>query len=156
MSKIEFQAELLKHPNLDATFFEFPFDTIELFGTKGQVKVKANIEGIEYRGSLVKIDKNSCHLLGITKEIRKKINKNPGDIINVIIEKDDEERILQIPLDLSDKLSENQEIFQYFNTLSYTHRKEYIVWIESAKKAETRQIRIQKTLEMLKKKIKHP
>jgi uncharacterized protein YdeI (YjbR/CyaY-like superfamily) len=38
----------------------------------------------------------------------------------------------------------------FFDKLSYTHQKEYVNWIEEAKKVETRQSRILKTMDMLK------
>jgi len=64
--------------------------------------------------------------------------------------------VLDIPADLTRILARNKKLNEYFGTLSYTHRKEYIRWIESAKKEETRAARVMKTVEMLGRKIKHP
>jgi hypothetical protein len=61
---------------------------------------------------------------------------------------------LHIPADLRVRL--DKSTLSFFNSLSYTHRKEYIRWIESAKKPETRTVRLQKTIQMLKQKNKHP
>jgi uncharacterized protein YdeI (YjbR/CyaY-like superfamily) len=49
----------------------------------------------------------------------------------------------------------NKKLGEFFGSLSYTHQKEYVRWIESAKKEETRRARILKTTEMLGRKIKH-
>lgn len=66
------------------------------------------------------------------------------------------ERTIETPADLEKQLSRNKQTRTYFGSLSYTHRKEYIRWIEEAKKEETRKVRIVKTIEMLKSKIRHP
>lgn len=65
-------------------------------------------------------------------------------------------RTLDIPADLTRALARNKKLSEFFGSLSYTHQKEYVRWIESAKKEETRRARILKTAEMLSQKIKHP
>lgn len=42
-----------------------------------------------------------CHIIGITKDIRKKLGKDPGDIISVEVEKDEEERVVEVPKDFA-------------------------------------------------------
>ena len=66
------------------------------------------------------------------------------------------DRDIPIPKDFRLVLAKSEKIKQYFNSLSYTHKKEYVRWIESAKKKETRKARLEKAFEMLKKKVKHP
>jgi uncharacterized protein YdeI (YjbR/CyaY-like superfamily) len=62
---------------------------------------------------------------------------------------------LDIPADLTRVLAK-EKLNEFFGSLSYTHQKEYVRWIESAKENETRKTRILKTVEMLGRKIKHP
>jgi hypothetical protein len=150
MRKYEFDAPVLKHEGIDAAYIEFPYDVQKEFGVKGQVKVKAWFDGIPYRGSLAKMG-HWCHLLGITREIRQMIGKNPGDVVHVILEQDLDERIVTPPEDFAQLLRQNTDASAFFEKLSYTHKKEYVEWIESAKKAETRQSRLIKAIEMLKK-----
>lgn len=84
MSKLyEFKAEIKKVPDIDGAYIEIPFDVKAEFG-KGRVPVTATFDGVVYEGSLVKM-KTPCHILGIRKDIRAKIGKQPGDIINVTI-----------------------------------------------------------------------
>ncbi len=84
MSKLyEFEAEIKKVPDIDGAYVEIPFDVKEEFG-KGRVKVNATFDGEPYEGSLVKM-KTPCHIIGIKKEIRAKIGKQPGDTIKVTI-----------------------------------------------------------------------
>jgi uncharacterized protein YdeI (YjbR/CyaY-like superfamily) len=49
------------------------------------------------------------------------------------------------------ELKKEKEAKTFFDKLSYTHQKEYVRWVEEAKREETRQNRIIKTIEMLKK-----
>lgn len=79
----EFQAEIIKVPDMDAAYIEIPFDVRAEFG-KGRVPVIATFDGEPYEGSLVRM-KTPCHIIGIRKDIRKKIGKQPGDIIEVTI-----------------------------------------------------------------------
>jgi|WetSurMetagenome_2_1015567.scaffolds.fasta_scaffold750723_2 uncharacterized protein YdeI (YjbR/CyaY-like superfamily) len=60
-----------------------------------------------------------------------------------------EKRNLTLPLDLVLALAGNEPAKAAFDKLPYAHQKEYLEWIESARKAETRQSRIAKALEML-------
>ena len=72
----EFDAEILKVPDIDGAYIEFPYDVREEFG-KGRVKVYATFDGEPYEGSLVRMQ-TPCHIIGIRKDIRAKIKKQPG------------------------------------------------------------------------------
>ena len=65
-------------------------------------------------------------------------------------------RIVEIPDDFGKLLDQNPEVKAYFEGLSFTHRKEYVRWIVEAKKQETKEKRLQKAIEMLREKVKHP
>ncbi len=95
-----------------------------------------------------------CYIIGITKEIRKKIEKEPGDIIEVTIEKDEEERVVEIPTDFKERIELDNNIKEFWNTLSFSIQKKYVTWITSAKKEETRNKRIDTAIEKLKNKEK--
>ena len=91
------------------------------------------------------------HILGVLKDIREQIGKTFGDEVTVTIEPDTEPRVIEIPKGLMKELKKDKEAKAFFDKLSYTHQKEYVRWVEEAKKEETRQNRIVKTIEMLKK-----
>ncbi len=85
MSKIyEFDAEIKKVPDINGAYIEIPFDVKAEFG-KGRVPVCATFDSVEYLGSLVKM-KTACHIIGIRKDIRQQINKQPGDTIHVTLQ----------------------------------------------------------------------
>ena len=155
MKVYEFDADIQKHTKLNAAFVEFPYDVEKEFGTKGQVKVVATFDGYEYRGSLAKMG-YPCHRLGLTREVRNAIGKHPGDNVHVILKKDVEPRMVEVPADFEKLLDQNPEAKICFEGLSYTHRKEYVRWITDAKKRQTRENRLEKAIKMLMEKVKHP
>jgi len=79
-----FTATIRKVPDIDGAYVEIPFDVWEVFG-KGRVKVQATFDGIPYQGSLVRMG-TPCHILGLRKEIRARLQKGPGDRVEVTVE----------------------------------------------------------------------
>ena len=70
-------------------YVPFPYDVRAEFG-KGRVKVRATFDGEPYEGSVVNMgmknaDGSVCYILGILKEIRAKIGKQPGDTVSVTV-----------------------------------------------------------------------
>ncbi len=85
MSKIyEFEAEIKKVPDIDAAYVEVPYDIKKVFG-KGRLPVNATFDGVKYKGSIVKRGLPD-YIIGIRKDIRQQINKQPGDIVKVTFE----------------------------------------------------------------------
>jgi hypothetical protein len=155
MKTYEFDALIMKFDEMNAAFVEFPYDVETEFGTKRQVKVQVTFDGYSYRGSLAKMG-HHCHFIGLSKEIRNAIEKNPGDIVHVILKKDEEPRTITIPEDFKALLDENPNAKEYFDSLSHSNRNYYIQWITGAKKAGTREKRLRESIEMLSSKLKHP
>ncbi|WP_258561820.1 YdeI/OmpD-associated family protein [Chryseobacterium chendengshani] len=62
---------------------------------------------------------------------------------------DKEERTVEISEDILEVFSENLDAKVLFDKMSYTHRKEYIRWIQEAKKPETRENRKTKMIQMI-------
>lgn len=65
-------------------------------------------------------------------------------------------KLVKLPHDLAEVLSTKPIAFSYFNDLAYSHKKEYVLWILTAKQEKTRQSRILKALEMLSAGKKNP
>lgn len=140
---------------MNAAFIEFPYDVEKEFGTKGRVKVQATFDGHPYQGSLAPMG-GDCHLLGLTKKVRKAIGKEPGDTVAVVVQQDTGPRTVEVPSVLQQWLNKNPGEKEFFEELSYTNRKEYVQWITGAKKEETRKGRLEKAFSLLKKRAKHP
>ncbi len=132
----------------------FPYSVEQEFGTKSRIPVKSTLDGVPYTRSLVKCGPEG-HVLGVLKSIREQIGKGPGDLVEVVVWKDEAERTVDLPSEFA-KLIEKEGLLATFDSLSYTHRKEYCRWISEAKREETRQARLQKSVEMLRKGIKTP
>ncbi|WP_283674375.1 DUF1905 domain-containing protein [Butyricicoccus sp. Marseille-Q5471] len=79
----EFDAVICKVPELDGAYIEFPYDVRAEFG-RGRVKVRATFDGVPYDGSLVRM-KTPGHILGLRKDIRAAIGKQPGDTVHVTL-----------------------------------------------------------------------
>lgn len=79
----QFKAEIKKVPDIDGAYIEFPYDVKKEFG-KGRVKVHATFDNEPYNGSLVRMQ-TECHIIGVRKDIRAKISKQPGEVIDVTI-----------------------------------------------------------------------
>lgn len=139
---------VIKNAGGGGAFVEVPFDVEKVFGSK-RPKVKATIGGIPYRGTLTRMG-SDCHILGVLKEIRAKTGKGFGDTIEVIVEPDLEPRVVEVPPDLAKALKQERAAAAYFNSLAYTHQREYVGYILEAKREETRAKRIAKTIEVLK------
>lgn len=143
MKIFEFEAELMKTPDMNATYIEFPYSVEKEFGTRGRVKVVVEINGYSYRTSLSNMG-GSCHLFPVSQKHRKGIGAEAGDRLKVIIRRDPEKRIVETPADIEESLKVFPEIDEFFRSLSFTLKKEYVEWVEGAKKLETRLRRIEK------------
>jgi hypothetical protein len=145
---LKFKAELVSRgPGGAWTYLQIPFSVPEIFGRKGQVPVRATINGFTFRNSLM--PRAGVHILGVGKDILASAAANPGDTVQVELALDDVPRTVTVPADIEAALAKAPAQQQSFNALSYSHKKEYVDWIESAKKPETRLNRIEKMAEML-------
>lgn len=132
------------------TFIRMPFDVKKVFG-KGRVPVKLTINDYTYRTTI-------CHMGGIwgvplRREHREQAKVKGGDLVQVSVSPDSEPRIVEAPPDLRKFLQQNK-VWELFEPLAYTHKKEFVQWITGAKKEETREARQQKMVQMLKRKEK--
>ena len=67
-----------------------------------------------------------------------------------------EKKEIRMPDDLATALKKYKQEIAFFNTLSFTNKKEYVEWIVTAKREETREQRIEDTVERLGKGWKNP
>src|ERR1700754_1091262 len=128
----------------------FPYDTEAEFASRGKIPIRATFNGVPYAGSLMACG-GPHHMLGVLKAIREEIGKGPGDTIDVEVWRDHAARTVEVP-DAFKKRMKEEGLLPFFETLSFTHRKEYCRWIAEAKKEETRLKRLEKAVEMLRKK----
>jgi hypothetical protein len=128
-------------------FVTVPFDVERAFGKK-RVQVRATIDGEPYRGSLVRMG-GPEHMLIVLKQIRERIGKQAGDEVEVKVEEETEPRRVEVPADLAAALADDPAAAEFFAGLSYTHQREYVLWIEGAKREATRRGRVERAVAML-------
>lgn len=84
-----FSAVIQAVPDKGGAYVRFPYDIRKEFG-RGRVKVDATFDGEPYRGSIVNMgvkneDGSICYIIGVRKDIRAKIGKQPGDTVTVTV-----------------------------------------------------------------------
>ena len=144
--KQTFRIRLEKHEKSEATFILIPFDVEVVFGAK-RVPVRGRINEAEFRSTIVRM--GGRYMLVVNKQLREAANAEAGDSVSVEIERDTEPRIIRPTEDLNKALDANPEAKESWEKLSYTHKKEFVLVIEEAKKAETRARRIEKIIDEL-------
>jgi hypothetical protein len=143
---IEFSAPIIEWDS--GAFVEFPFDTLELFGTEGRIPVVVEFDGVPYQGTMLRYGTEK-HIIILVKKIREAIGKQASDVVRVKVELDDQLRKMIVPDDVQKNLEMNPLALEKYQKLAFTHQKEYINWILDAKIIETRQNRIEKMIKKL-------
>jgi hypothetical protein len=145
---LKFKTKLVSRgPGPAWTFLEVPLRVPEVFGHKGQIPVCATINGFTLRSSLK--PRAGVHILGIGKDILARANAAPGETVQVELALDDAPRTFEVPADFEAALRGAPAEQRTFAALSFSRKKEYVDWITSAKRIETRQSRIEKAIAML-------
>jgi hypothetical protein len=131
-----------------ATGIRVPDDVIAALGPGRRPPVRVTVNGYPYRTTVAVMD--GAFMFGVSADVRKKAGVAGGDEVDVEIELDTEPREVTVPADLQEALAADPQASQFFDGLSYSHKSSYVLWIESAKKDETRQRRIPDAIRMLK------
>ncbi len=119
----------------------------------GWVKVKGSIDGFEIKKYHLMPFGNGKLFLPVKAEIRKKIKKQAGNYVHVILYHDNEP--LDIPEEVLLCLQDDTEALHFFNSLNESEQYNYVKWIYSAKTEQTKVDRIAKTLDRLAKNQKY-
>ena len=124
--------------------FTLPFDTRELWG-KAKVPVKVTINGYTWRSTVG--NRGGIQYIVVNAEARKNADVKAGDLVTIMLEPDAEKREIEIPLPL--QMALGKKLSQKLDALSFTHKKEFIVWYSDAKKDDTRGRRVERMKQML-------
>jgi hypothetical protein len=121
-----------------------PFDTRDIWG-KAKVPVKVTINGYTWRSTVG--NRGGQQYIVVNAEARRTAGVRAGDLVTITLEPDTEKREIKAPTPLQKALGAS--LTQKLNALSFTHKKEFIVWYSEAEKDETRARRVQKMKQML-------
>jgi bifunctional DNA-binding transcriptional regulator/antitoxin component of YhaV-PrlF toxin-antitoxin module len=145
---VSFSARITNEGSHDAAcWVVFPHDLKEMFGIGNLVPVVATFNGVEYRGSIGKMGPEARII--VRKEIRQKLGKQPGDVVDVTVVVDAQPRIAVIPPELSAALGTDPDAKRRFDAMPYSHQREYAQFVAEAKRDETRQRRANQAMAMI-------
>jgi hypothetical protein len=142
-----FRAVLVKDDKTEGTGVAMPFDVAKVFGTRGRVPVRGTLNGFEFRTTLAPY--SGAHYLPVNRALREGAKAKAGDTVTVVLERDDEPRIVTPPPEFAKALKANKAARAAWEKLPYSHQREYAETIAEAKKPETRRRRIDQAIEML-------
>jgi bacteriocin resistance YdeI/OmpD-like protein/uncharacterized protein DUF1905 len=125
-----------------------PVDVPEFFGTRARVPVRGTINGYPFRSSLMPC--GARRMMPVNKTLCASADVQPGDIVDVVMERDDEERTVETPPLLKKALAKSKTAQANWEKLSFTHKKEMALAIVGAKQEETRARRLAKIVDILK------
>jgi nucleoid-associated protein YgaU len=108
---------------------------------------RATINGVALRTTVTKI--RGEYLFGLSRAAREQARIEAGDTVTFTLELDAAPRTVEVPEPLASALAADAEARAAFDALAYTHRKEFARWVAEAKRDETRDRRVGRTLEML-------
>jgi len=130
-----------------ATGIPVPEEVIGALGGSKRPPVQVTVAGHTYRTTVAPM--GGRFFVPLSAENRTAAGVAAGDEVDVHIEADDKPRDVAVPVDLADALSQDQQALEFFDALAYSHRKEWVRWLEEAKKPETRASRLGATLDAL-------
>ena len=127
-----------------ATIFRIPFDLAEAFG-RARPPVKVTIRGHTWRTTPGVY--GGVGYIGVNRDVKAATGIDAPDRVAVVMEPDTEPRRVRVPADLGRALAADPNAKESFARLSFTHRREYVEWVQDAKRPETRKRRIEQTIE---------
>jgi hypothetical protein len=109
--------------------------------------VRATVNGYTWRTSVARM--GGEFLVGLNRAVREAAGAQAGDRVEALLELDAEPREVEVPDDLAAALAADAAAKASFESMAYTHRKEYARWVAEAKRAETRERRVAQAIERL-------
>jgi hypothetical protein len=126
---------------------EIPERVVDALGGVKRPPVTITVNGHTWKSRVAIM--RGRYLLGLSNANRRAAGIATGDEVEVGVQLDTEPRIVGEPEDFAQALDADPTARAAYDRLAYTHKREHVLAIESARKAETRERRIQKALEML-------
>ena len=128
-----------------ATGIQVPADVVEALNAGKRPPVVVTVGGYTYRTTVAPY--TGEYFIPLAAEHREAAGVQADEEVDVRIVLDTEPREVAVPDDLASAFDE--PVRAIFDALAYSHRKEWVRWVDEAKKPETRAARIEKTVESL-------
>src|SRR5436190_23580300 len=123
-----------------ATGIPVPEDVVAALGSGKRPAVRVTVGGHSYRTTVA--SRGGRFFVPLSADNRSAAGVAAGDEVDVDIEPDTESREVTVPSDFADALAHEDTARTFSDALSYTDRKEWVRWVEEAKRAETRAGRV--------------
>jgi len=143
-----FRAILDQQEGGTATSISIPFDVPKVFGKRGRVAVRGTINGVPFRSSVFRMG-DAPYFMVVNRRMREEGGLSAGQKVSVVMERDDAPRSVEVPADLQAALDADRAAREAWARLSFTHQREEVEAITTAKRPETRARRIAKAIERL-------
>jgi Bacteriocin-protection, YdeI or OmpD-Associated/Domain of unknown function (DUF1905) len=130
-----------------ATGIEVPPEVVAGLGTSKKPPVRVTLKGYTYRSTVATV--SGKFMVGVSEEVRKNAGVAGGDRVDVTMELDTEPREITVPDDLKRALDKDKAAQKAFESLSYSKKRAVVEPIVAAKAPETRQRRIEKSVNRL-------
>jgi uncharacterized protein YdeI (YjbR/CyaY-like superfamily) len=144
-----FKAALERMPsNLGWVIVRIPLDVPKVWGTRGMLKVKGEINGFPFRTSLFPTGKGYHYLL-VNKRMQAGAAARPGTVAQFRLEPDTAKRVATVPAELHRILNEDRSFRRWFDQLNYSTRKWIADWVSQVKSPEARVRRAEQVAEQL-------
>ena len=127
-----------------ATGIEVPAEIVASLGSSKRPAVHVTINGYTYRSTVA--PRGGVFMLPVSAEVRARAGVAAGDEVDVGIALDTEPRAVVMPPDFADALDREADARRSFDGLSYSNQRQFVLSIEGARTAETRQRRIAKAV----------
>jgi hypothetical protein len=122
-------------------------DQVAGLGSGKTPPVQVTVNGVSAQARVARM--GGENLIGFSKKLRSELGVEIGQTVDVIIALDASPRTVEVPSALADALAADTEAKAAFEALALTHKKEFARWVDEAKRAETRQWRVERTVQML-------
>jgi uncharacterized protein YdeI (YjbR/CyaY-like superfamily) len=133
---------------LNWTIVRVPLDVAKVWGVRGQLRVKGEINGFEFRTSLFPTGKG-CHILMVNKKMQSGGRTAPGMTARFRLAADTTPRVVAPPAELLRALRESKALEKYYQSLNYSARQQIAQWVGEGKRSETRHRRAEQMAERL-------
>jgi antitoxin component of MazEF toxin-antitoxin module len=130
-----------------AAGIRIPAAVVTALGGSKRPAVRVTINGYTYRTSIATMGGN--YMLPVSVQVRREAGVAGGDEVELQLELDTAPRKVEVSKDLAKALSGSRKAKAFFEGLAYSYQRWYVLWIESAKKVETRNARLAKAVTML-------
>lgn len=149
--RIRFKAKLMRPAgaqNAAWTFLVLPAKASARLPTRGQTTVKGTLNGCDFKATL-EPDGRKSHWLKVGSKLRVAAGAGAGDLVSLSIEPAAAQLEARIPADLRKALAARPGARSVWTEISPAARRDWIQWIITAKRPETRVRRITSACKML-------